>query len=146
MRLKKNLQKNTLAFNGGWNLKNHQFNGFLNLTLSLWIIKFPYFMDTTKKGVRGERRPQNKVKTRWIYIFLYYVHHFILQVPKPFVDKLIILNFNLRVWKVFCCLSFLGMFLTSSSESSLSLLVHDAFDIVHVVVISSQNFDIQKRC
>jgi len=50
------------------------------------------------------------------------------------------------VWNVFYCLSFLGMFLSSSLEWNLSLLVRDAFNIVHVVVISSQNFCIHKGC
>jgi hypothetical protein len=96
VRSKKNLQKSTLAFNGGWNSENHQiFLSFtlsfffpeplhcyhidfhcsylstiiplepcalnaaiqhfvLSFTISYWdLIKFPYFTDPTKRGVRG---------------------------------------------------------------------------------------------
>ncbi len=38
------------------------------LSISYWdLIKFPYFADTTKRGVRGWRRSKDKVKTRWLY-------------------------------------------------------------------------------
>jgi hypothetical protein len=109
VRLKKNLQKSTLAFNGGW---NSDFDGFLSFTLSFlfperlhccyidfhrsylysyynssrtlcikcwdsafrtefqhFILRFPYFADTTKRGVRGW-------KTGWIFGFLYWERDF----------------------------------------------------------------------
>jgi hypothetical protein len=55
------------ALNG--EIQHHFVLGF---SISYWdLIKFPYFTDTTKRGIRGERRPKDRVKTGWICGWLY---------------------------------------------------------------------------
>jgi len=108
VRISKNVQNSTVAFNWGWNSENHQFWWLLSFTVSFFfparlhhccyldfpatiiplepcalnvevqhfalsfsisywdLIKFPYLTDITKRGVRGWRRPKERVKTGWI--------------------------------------------------------------------------------
>ncbi len=82
----KNLKKNLYLWNGDSKVGSHIlmvkiFFSRTNYRL-LCLIKFPYFMDTTKRGVRGWREAQ-----RWgeLMDFSYKLHYFIRGklVPTP---------------------------------------------------------------